>query len=126
MSAVEQARSTYRRMISAHGETVSLRRESIEPTPEAQDLRARVMGFTPEELASGIDQGDRKLILLAEDIEREIAAGRWSAPAAGASGILKNDTLMLRGAPMNVEWVDDSTRRVAGVLIAYEVTVTGY
>ena len=120
-----QARADYRRAIGDHGEPVSLRRESIDPTPEAQGLRARVMGFSPEELASGIDQGDRKLILLAEDVEREIAAGRWPAPAAGSAAILKNDTLMLRGAPMNVERVDDSTRRVAGTLIAYEMTVTG-
>lgn len=120
------ARAMYRRQMQAHGETVTIQRKSLDPAPQAQGLRARITGFSPEELASGIDQGDRKVILLAEGVEREIAANRWPAPAVGAPAILKDDTLMLRGAPMNVERVDDSTRRIAGVLIAYELTVTGY
>ncbi|HVI28852.1 hypothetical protein [Hansschlegelia sp.] len=120
-----QARAMYRRQISAHGELVALRREALDPAPEASGLRARVTGFSPEELASGIDQGARKVILLAEDLEAAIAAGNWPEPAAGFPAILKDDTLVVRGAPVNVERVDDSTRRVSGELIAYELTVIG-
>lgn len=121
----DEARLDYRREMAEHGETVSIRREADDPTPEALNLRARVTGFSPEEIAAGIDQGARKIILLAEDVEREIAANRWPPPAAGFAAILKDDTLMLRGAPLNVERVDDSTRRVAGVLVAYEITALG-
>ncbi len=120
-----RARAAYRRQISAHGERVTLRRESLDPAPEATGLRARVTGFTPEELASGIDQGARKIILLAEDLGAAIAAGDWPAPPAGTGAILKDDTLVVRGVPVNVDRVDDSTRRVAGELIAYELTVIG-
>lgn len=120
-----QAKAMHRRQIRAHGERVSLRREGLDPAPTSPNLRARVTGFTPQELASGIDQGSRKVILLAEDLDAAIAAGSWPAPAAGAAAVMKDDTLIVRGAPLNVESVDDSTRRIAGVLIAYEIVALG-
>lgn len=122
--SLQQAQSTYRRMIDAYGETVTLRRESLDPAPEAT-ARARVVGLTPEELASGIDQGSRKMILLAEDVEAAIATGGWPAPPAGYAAIQKNDVIVVRGAPLNVESVDDNTRRVGGVLVAYEIVAIG-
>ena len=118
-------RAMYREQLLEDGERVILRREALDAAPEATGLRARVTGFTPEELASGIDQGARKVILLAEDLDAAIAAGDWPAPLAGTGAILKDDTLVVRGVPVNVDRVDDSTRRVAGELIAYELTVIG-
>ena len=121
----EQVRADYRGAMGRVGETVTLRRESDDPATVSNGVLARVVGFTAQELASGIDQGARKLIVLAEDVEREITAGRWPAPAGGQAAILKNDIIIVRGAPLSVESVDDSTRRVAGVLVAYEIVATG-
>lgn len=102
----------YRRQIVAHGETITLRRLVPGGPPAELDVRARVTGFAPDELVGGIDQGDRKVILLAEDMT-------WTeAPAAG-------DKLVIRDQLLTIASVDDSTRRVAGTLIAYEMRATG-
>ncbi|QZN99537.1 hypothetical protein K6K41_22975 [Chenggangzhangella methanolivorans] len=119
------ARAAYRRQLKAHGEIVSLRREVPGGLKVAEGLRARVMGFDAEEIASGLNQGGRKIILLAEDVEAAVAAGNWPAPAAGAVAVLRNDRIVVRGRAWVVQTADDSTRRVAGVLIAYEVAATG-
>jgi hypothetical protein len=101
----------YARALRDHGETVTVER----PGGPSVEVRARIMGYSAEELVSGITQGDRKAILLAEDLER-----------AGFPGpIRRNDRVVVRGRPMNVESVDDSTRRIGEVLIAYELGVTG-
>lgn len=125
MSAAATRRQ-YVRDIGTVGEIVGLRRETADSTIEVGNLRARVTGFRPEELASGVDQGARKVILLAEDVERAVALGLWPATEGGAPAIVKNDRIVVRGAPLNVEAVDDSTRRLGGVLMAYEITATGY
>lgn len=109
-----QARRDYARALGDHGERVGLRRYGS-GAASADDLRARVRGFTAQELASGLDQGSRKVILLAEDVE-----------ASGFPTLRKNDLLVVRGAEKSIESVDDSTRRIAGVLIAYELTVMGW
>lgn len=106
----------YRRQIIAHGETITLRRNNPSPNPPTDaDVSARVSGFDPEELTGTIQQGDRRVIVLAEDVE---AAG-WPAPPK------RNDKVILRGRTLNVETVDDSTRRIGGTLIAYDLVVRG-
>lgn len=110
------ARAMYRRQIDRHGEPVLIRR--ILPAPAAAieaQTRCRVLLSTPEEMVAGITSGDRRLIILAEDME---AAG-WPSPVA------KNDKIVLRGRTLNVQSVDDDKRRVAGVLIAYEIVARG-
>jgi hypothetical protein len=113
-----QARDMYRRMIGEIGETITLRRNNASPAPptEAQVL-ARVTGYRPEELVNGINQGDRRLIVLAEDVE----ASGFPVPFKTGGA----DKAIVRGKPLNISVVDDSTRRVAGVLIAYDITATG-
>jgi hypothetical protein len=110
------ARAMYRRQIDQHGEAVLLRR--VLPAPAAPlevQMRTRVLLSTPAELAAGVTTGDRRLLILAEDME---AAG-WPSPP------VKNDKVVLRGRTLNIQSVDDDKRRVAGVLIAYEIVARG-
>jgi hypothetical protein len=113
-----EARAMYRRMISEIGETITLRRNNPSPAaPTEVQVRARVTGYRPEELVNGINQGDRRLIVLAEDVE---ASGFPVPFKTGGS-----DKAIVRGASLNIGVVDDSTRRIGGVLVAYDITATG-
>lgn len=111
------ARAMYRRQVAAHGETVMLGRVVANGDDIAKAARARVTGYKPEQLVGDIQQGDRKVIVLAEDVE---ATG---FPVPFKTG--GNDTVMIRDHLCAIVAVDDSTRRVAGTLIAYEITVRG-
>lgn len=111
-------KTSYRAAIDAVGENIVIRRY----TGAGQNrprfdvaVRARVVDYEPNELVGGISQGDRKLIVLAEDM---IAA---QAPL----DIKKGDKAVVRGKELNIEAADDNTRRVQGVLIAYELRVRG-
>jgi hypothetical protein len=106
----------YRRQLLAHGETVTLRRVNASPAaPTEHQVRARVTGYQPEELVGGIQVGDRKVIVLAEDV-----------PSGFLPFLLGGrEKIVVRGKALNVERVDDSTRRVGGELIAYEMQVRG-
>lgn len=113
-----EARSMYRRMIGEIGETITLRRNNPSPAaPTEVQVRARVTGYRPEELVNGIKQGDRHLIVLAEDVE----TSGFPVPFK-TNG---SDKAIVRGSDLNIGMVDDSTRRVGGVLIAYDITATG-
>lgn len=116
----DEIRASYRRAFADVGETVTLKR--LGGSLEAQVL-ARPVGFEPQEIAAGVDQGERKLLVLAEDVEAAVTAGTWAA--AGGDLIVKNDRITMRGRMLVVQRSDDSTRRVAGVLMAYEVRAMG-
>jgi len=108
----------YRDQISEHGETIAIRRYTgtgTDRTPTDRPCLARVMGYMPEELVGNIVQGDRKIIVLAEDLDGE------SPPFV----ITKSDKAMVRGRELAIMAIDDSTRRIAGTLIAYELTGRG-
>lgn len=112
------ARDMYRRQIAALGEEITLRRVNPSPTaPTDKAVRARVSGYTPEELVGGISQADRKVILLAEDVE----ASGFPVPIKSGS----TDKLVIRGRQMMISEVDDSTVRVGSTLIAYKIRATG-
>lgn len=112
----DAARGMYRRQIAANGETITLRR--IGSPDQNFPVRARVMGFSPEELVAGLDQADRKVIVLAEDVETS------GFPVPFDDG--GSDKVVLSGGEiLNVQSVDDHTRRVGGVLIAYEIVARG-
>lgn len=105
------------RAIAAVGETVTLRRPAgVSPqTFTDAEARARVTDFHADELVGSLQQGDRKLIVLAKDLE----ARQWPVPPR------KGDKAIVRGKTLNVEAVDDSTRRVGGVIVAYEIAARG-
>lgn len=114
-----EAKASYRRTMKEAGETVTIRRytaASGTPRPSVtKDVTARVTGYAPHELVGSIQQGDRRVIVLADDL----ATGAVTLP------IKKGDKAVVRGRELNIESVDDSTRRVQGVLIALELQVRG-
>lgn len=79
------------------------------------DVRARVTGFTPQELIGGIQQADRKAIVLHDDL---VAAG-FALP------ITNSDYAVVQGRQHAIRVPDNATRRVAGVTIAYELQIVG-
>ncbi len=87
------------------------------PRFDYEGLRARPVDFRPEELVGGIVQGDRNVILLAEDV---LNAGVPLPLATGA-----NTKLVIRGRELAIKAIDDSTRRLGGELIAYDLVVGG-
>jgi hypothetical protein len=109
------AKAAYARQFLAHGETVVLRRLS---GANAGDyvVTARIMNFEPSDLAGSIQQGKRKAIVLAD----EVAASGFPAPF-----LPKQDRLIWNGKTLVIHAVDDATRRVAGVAVAYELELAG-
>lgn len=114
----ESVKATYRRFISEAGETVTFRRYTGAGTNRPKfdaDAIARVVDYEPNELVGSIQQGDRKLIVLADDL----------IEAQFAIPLRKGDKAVVRGKELNIEAPDDNTRRVRGVLVAYELQVRG-
>lgn len=77
--------------------------------------RARVTGFAPQEMIAGIQQADRKAVVLHDDL---IAAG-FALPITNA------DFAVVQGKQHAIRVPDNATRRVAGVTIAYELQIVG-
>jgi hypothetical protein len=103
----------YLRLILASGEPVTLRRLGVGAT--AAIVRAKVSGFEPNELVGGITEGDRKVVVLAADLE----SASWPVPPQ------PGDQIEIRGTTLGVVAVDDSTRRVQGVAIAFDLIARG-
>lgn len=113
-----EALSDHRMMLQADGEIVIVRRYTGTGTTRPRfdaEVRGRVTGYQPHELVGSIVQGDRKVIVLAQDLlDRQFPLN-----------LVKGDKAVVRGKELNIEAADDSTRRVAGVLIAYVLQVRG-
>lgn len=111
-------KETYRRMIAADGEIVTIRRHTGLGTNRPKfdvNVRAKVTRFEPEELVGAIQQGDRKLIVLAEDL----IAAQFRLP------VTLSDKVVVRGSELGIVSADDSTRRIGTTLIAYEIAARG-
>lgn len=114
----DSVKSSYARMIDRAGETVYIRRYTgVAPPRVATNygVRARVVGYEPKDLVGNIQQGDRKVIILADDL----------AGTALTLPLLVSDKVVVRGKELAIIAPDDSTRRIAGVLIAYELQARG-
>ena len=114
----DEAKDSYRRAMDVAGEQIVIRRYTgtgaNRPFFDAT-VRARVMGYEPHEIVGIVQQGDRRIILLAEDM---VAA---QIPLALTNG----DKVVIRGEELNIEGANDNTRRIQGVLIAIELQVRG-
>ncbi|WP_048710788.1 phage head completion protein [Microvirga massiliensis] len=108
-------RAQYDREFSIRGEVVTMRR--VVPNAPAIEAVARaiVVGYQPDELIGGITQGERRVYVAADDLER---AG-WPIPPK------VNDRIIVRGRSLNVLSVDDSTHRIAGELMVYDIRASG-
>lgn len=107
----------YRRRIGV-GETIYIRRYTgqgaTRPRYDAP-VRARVTGYDAKELIGAILQGDRRVIFLSEDLD----AAQFAHPITSA------DKAVVRGKELAIIAPDESTRRIQGELIAYDLTVRG-
>jgi len=115
---VDEIKSSYRRMMDEVGEEVVMRRYTgsgaNRPYFDAP-VMARVVDFKPADFVGDILMGDRSLIVIAQDL----------IDAQVPMGVRKGDKCVVRGKELNIEAVDDNTRRVQGELIAYEIRVRG-
>lgn len=113
-----EASASYRVMMNAVGETVTIRRytgSGANPTYFDADVMARVTDYLPHEIVGDIQQADRKIILLAEDM----------IDAQVPLDLRNGDKVVVRGKVLNIEAADDNTRRIQGVLIAFEIRARG-
>jgi hypothetical protein len=120
-----QALDQHRRFIGKIGETILVRRYSGTGPSRSfveASILARVTGYAPQELVGFIEQGDRKVIAL-NDPSAEVPAGKVSL--ASLLPLTTSDKLVIRSAETAIKAVDDNKRRVAGVLIALEITAKG-
>src|SRR5262245_12186831 len=110
---------TYRRMLTDNFEIVTVRRYltgSGANRPKFDvEVKARVMGFSPDELVGQVQQGDRKVIMLAKDL----IDAQFSIP------IKASDKVVVRGRECAIIAPDDSTRRLGTTIIAYELVARG-
>jgi hypothetical protein len=112
----DQIRAEYLDAISTVGEDVVIRTYmGTSETYDDKTVRARVVEFNPDQLVGAIVQGDRKLIMLATDVD-----------GTGVTlALTTNCKILVRGKELQVKSIDDNTRRVQGDLIAYELVVGG-
>jgi|SRR5215207_5533301 len=110
------AKGMYRRMMAA-GESITLRRNVSGGSPiVSQAFPAKIVAYSEDELVAGIDQRSRKVIVLAEDVYKS----GFPLP------IRKGDKVVSHGRALNIEDIDDDTRRAdGGILIAYGFRVMG-
>lgn len=115
MITPEQAKESYRRALRGH---VTVRRYTgigtSRPKTDITGARARVVGYKPNELVGGIVQGDKRVILYADDV------GSLS-PLKLTDKIIEANT----DRELSIVALDASTRKVGDTLIAYELAVRG-
>lgn len=119
------ALAQHRAFITEIGETVTVRRYTGtgpgRPTAEA-DIAARVTGYTPNQIVGAVVQGDRQVIAL-NDPSAIVAGGKVAL--ATLLPLSVDDKLVIRGIECAILGIDDSTKRIAGVLIALMLHVRG-
>ncbi|WP_099866063.1 hypothetical protein [Pararhizobium haloflavum] len=105
----------YRSLFRRRGEVVVLRRiVANQPDQDLGAVHARISGYKAEEIAAGIDAGERQVILLAEDV------------ASFDPPVRKNDRLARAdGAVLTIESVDGSTHMDGDTILAYVCRASG-
>jgi hypothetical protein len=112
-----QAAEMYRRHLGKF-ETISIRRYSGTGASRPRfdwDVAARPVDFKADELVGSIVQGDRKVIVLHEDL---VDAGFPFPIKTGP-----NEKVVIRGKELQIKSIDDNTLRLEGVCIAYDLVV---
>lgn len=113
-------KASYRDLLARVGEPIVLRRYTGAGTnrPKADwSVQGRVMDFSPDELIGGIVQGDRRVILLAQDL----IDGQFPLPIQTGP----NHKAVIRGRELQIKAVDDATLRFKGEIVAYKLVVGG-
>lgn len=105
----------YREFLTKYGEVVTIKRiVANQPDQTLGTARARIMSYKPEEIAGGIDAGNRRVIILAEDV------------ASFTPPLRKNDRITTAsGSTLTINSVDGSTRKIGNTVLAYECSASG-
>lgn len=115
----EQAISALDRALASHGQTITLRRTSGEGTSQTNadvSVRVREGLYTSEELASGLYQGQTRIILSPS----EILAASWPSPQSWPA---TGDFVVIEGRERRVE--SATLRRIDGTVVRIELEVVG-
>lgn len=111
MSAADE----FRELFEMGGRRVTLQRAAAnQPAQTLPNVRARVRGYTPEEIAGGITVGSRKILILAEDVPAS-----WRPLKTGDSVLVDGITMRFTTRP------DDQTHRDGETLLAYDCMASG-
>jgi hypothetical protein len=110
----EQVAAQYRAAMARHGETVTLARPKVNGT--FGPVLARATNYRADGPMYDLQQGERMFIVLADDV----ASSGFPLPFKPNA-----DKLTSSGDVLTIKSVDDSTRRIAGVLVAYEIKAAG-
>lgn len=114
----EEIRAWYSTFMDQVGEEMLIRRwynTGTNRTKFEAEVRARSVGESEDAIAGSVHQGTRRLIVLVEDLEKV----QFPLP------LTTNDKIVIDGKEFAIAKVDDQTRQVQNVLIAYELTVRG-
>lgn len=114
-----QATAMYRRLIGPF-QIISIRKYHGTGANRPRfdwDVQARVMDFDADQLVGPIAQGDRKLIVLHEDLEN---AG---FPFPIETG--QNWKAVVEGRELQIKSVDADTRKLGNTVIAYNIAAGG-
>lgn len=110
-----EALDSHRQMLNEIGRDIIIRRWSGPADARVKTeitTRARVMGYAPEKVVGAVQLGDRKVIALADSLSSLLP-------------LLDSDKVVIDGAEFGIRFIDDQTRRIAGVLVALEIQITG-
>ncbi len=108
----------WRAAVKRNGEPVLIRRYTGSGTNRPRfdvEVRGRVKGYEPTQLIGSITQGDRRVLILQEDLIK----------AQLALPITTNDKCVVRGRELAIQAADDNTHRDGTELIAWELQVRG-
>lgn len=112
-----EAKASLLAQLVEHGGTVTLRRYTgTGPARTSVDktVRARVIGYSADQLVGNIVQGDQRVIVYADDV---------SAPLS--LPLTVNDKVVIDGKEAAIKHPDHNTRKIAGVQIGIDLQVRG-
>lgn len=123
-----EALESHRRLLAESGSgTVTVRRYAGKGAARAvaaeADALARVSMYKPEQIVGAVIQGDRKAIVI-NDPSAAVPSGKVALSALLPLS-KHTDALVIGGAEVAIEGVDDEARRIQGVLVALEIQVRG-
>lgn len=109
------AQAMYRRQFDHSGRRVTIERRVANVDPiQITNVRAKIRGLVPDEVAAGIDVNQRKATVLAEDVPESFAP------------LKKGDYIVVDAIKMMIiDRPDDQTRRFGETLLAYECILSG-
>lgn len=107
--------ASYRRAFTLKGRRVTIERPVPNAAPiTAANVRARIHDFAEDEVAGGVNAGQRRVLVLAEDVPATLRPLKQ-----GDKIIVDGLTWRFTSRP------DDQTRRDGDVLLAYEGIAAG-